>query len=85
MAREQLDLQDEAQRRLKLRRELTAEVNAWYARAWRMKRLLASYGTNFRHTGIRTEADAEVSSMAWYRLHEAIYNLNLLKQALIGL
>jgi hypothetical protein len=50
-----------------------------------MKRLLASYGTNFRRTGVRTEADAEVSSLAWYRLHEAIYNLNLLKRALIGL
>lgn len=80
-----VDPQSDAEKRLKLRRELTAEVNAWYAKAWRLKRLLAAYGTNFQRSGVRTDADAEMTSLAWYRLHEAIYNLNLLKQALIGL
>lgn len=79
------DLQDEAQRRLKLRRELTAQINAWNATGWRMKRLLSSYANNFRQSGVRTDSDAEMVSLAWYRLHEAIYNINLLKQALIGL
>ena len=50
-----------------------------------MKVLLACYVTKVRHTGVRTDADAEGMTLAWHRLHEAIYYLNLIKQALIGL
>lgn len=73
------------EKRRRIRRALATEANAWLARAWRMKALLATRAKVFQRTGVRTDADAELTSLAWYRLHEAIYNLNLLKQMLIGL
>ena len=71
--------------RERLRRELTLVAKGWWGRAWRMKVLLAGYATKVRKTGVRTDADAEGMTLAWHRLHEAIYYLNLIKQALIGL
>lgn len=68
-----------------LRQELTLAARGWRGRAWRMKVVLARCANRFRRTGVRTDADAELMTLAWYRLHEAIYNLNLIKQMLIGL
>jgi len=75
----------EPQDRERLRRELNLVAKGWWGRAWRMKVLLASYATKVRRTGVRTDADAEGMTLAWHRLHEAIYYLNLVKQALSGL
>ena len=75
----------EPQDRDRLRRELAIVAKGWWGRAWRMKVLLARYATKVRKTGVRTDADAELMTLAWHRLHEAIYYLNLVKQALIGL
>lgn len=77
------DLEDDDN--VKLRQELTVAARGWQGRAWRMKVLLAGYVTKVRRTGVRTDADAEGMTLAWHRLHEAIYYLNLIKQALIGL
>lgn len=73
------------QDQLALRRQLTAEARAWFRRAWRMKIQLARYATKVRRTGVRTSADAELMSLANYRLAEAIYEFKLVKQALIRL
>lgn len=75
----------EPQDRERLRRELTIVAKGWWGRAWRMKALLERYATKVRRAGVRTDADAEGMTLAWHRLHEAIYYLNLIKQALIGL
>ena len=75
----------EPQDRARLRRELTIEANGWLGRARRMRALLAHYANKFRRTRVRTDTDAVMMTLAWHRMHEAIYNLNLLKTALIGL
>ena len=69
----------------KLRQELGIAARGWLGRARRLKILIAGYVNKFRQTGVRTDTDAELISLAVYRLDEAIYNLNLIKQALIGL
>ncbi len=68
-----------------LRRQLGIAARGWLGRARRMKILIAGYVNKFREAGVRTDTDAELMSLAVYRLDEAIYNLNLIKQALIGL
>lgn len=71
--------------RAALRQELATAAKAWVRRGWRMRVLIAGYANKYGRTGVRTDTDAELMSLAAYRLHEAIYNLNLIKQALIGL
>ena len=77
--------ESEPQDRERLRRELILVAEGWWGRAWRMKVLLPGYANKVRRTVVRTDADAEGMTLAWHRLHEAIYYLNLIKQALIGL
>jgi hypothetical protein len=77
------DLEDD--HNIKLRQELTVAARGWQGRAWRMQVVLAHCAKRFRRTGVRTDRDAELMTLSWYRLQEAIYNLNLIKQALIGL
>jgi len=77
------DLEDDDN--VKLRQELTVAARGWQGRAWRMQVVLAHCANRFRRTGVRSDRDAELMTLAWHRLHEAIYYLNLIKQALIGL
>lgn len=80
-----LSSQPQQQDRTRLRRDLVIAAKGWLRRGLRMKVLLAGYANKFGRTGVRTDTDAELMTLAWYRLHEAVYNLNLIKQALIGL
>ena len=69
----------------KLRREGLARLQARLAEARRLKIEIAKLAHKTKRTGVRTDAEADVTSLLAFRLHKATYMINLLKQALIGL
>lgn len=74
-----------AMEREKLRREGLTRLQARLAEARRLKVEIARLAHKTNRTGVRTDSEADVISLLAFRLHKAMYMINLLKQALIGL
>lgn len=71
--------------RQRRKREGLARLQARLADARKWKGVIVELATKTKRTRGRTDTEAEVLSCAVFKLHNTIYMIHLLKQALIGL